>query len=71
MNQTIKKNSVPSRGKPSPARQPSANALRRPKRCHLCQKMFAADKYVQIISNIVITLRILFQVQRWSKTSDK
>ena len=45
-------------------RNPSAAANRRPKRCHLCKKNFAFDKYVlerrvsKPISNSAIAMKI-------------
>lgn len=46
MNQSVRKNSVASRSRPSPGQSANKGTIIRPKRCYNCQKMVAGDKYV-------------------------
>lgn len=48
MNQSIRKSNAGSKPRPSVSTQPHKNIVVRPKRCHNCQKMIAADKYVPL-----------------------
>lgn len=47
MNQSVGKNIISSKPRPSPSLNKKGGAIIRPKKCYNCQKMIAADKYVR------------------------
>jgi len=62
----MRKNSVVSRSRPSPSQNNTNNiAIIRPKRCHNCQKMFPADKFVLYL--ILLRINMLNHVLDFDK----